>query len=78
MRTTIQLNDQLLAEAKKYALESGRTLKSVIEDALRESLNRQHIQVPKNPVKLKTFNGDGLQPGVNLDDSADLLQTMES
>ncbi len=78
MRTTIQLDDQLLTEAKKYAVESGRTLKSVIEDALRETLSRQHIQATKKPIKLKTVKGDGLQPGVDLDDSAALLHTMES
>jgi hypothetical protein len=36
MRTTIRLNERLLAEAKKYAAESGRTLTSVLEDELRE------------------------------------------
>lgn len=38
MRTTIQLDDQLLLEAKKHAAQTGRTLKAVIEDALREAL----------------------------------------
>ena len=36
MRTTIRLDDRLLAEAKQYAAESGRTLTGLIEDALRE------------------------------------------
>ena len=40
MRTTIRLDDQLLAEAKKYAAESGRTLTDVLADALRETLAR--------------------------------------
>ena len=40
MRTTIQLDDQLLLEAKKHAAQTGRTLKAVIEDALREALAR--------------------------------------
>lgn len=79
MRTTIQLDDLLLTEVKKYALKSGRTLKSIIEDALRETISRQHNQVPKKtPVKLKTVKGDGLQPGVDLNDSAALLDIMES
>ena len=31
MRTTIRLDDRLLAEAKKYAAESGRTLTGLIQ-----------------------------------------------
>ena len=37
MRTTIQLDDQLLAEAKQRVAQTGRTLKAMIEDALREA-----------------------------------------
>lgn len=36
MRPTIRLDDQLLKEAKQLAAQSGRSLTSVIEDALRE------------------------------------------
>jgi Arc/MetJ family transcription regulator len=39
MRTTIRLDDQLLAEAKRYASESGRTLTGLIEDALSGALH---------------------------------------
>jgi hypothetical protein len=31
----------------------------------------------REPVRLPTFDGDGLQPGVDLDDSAALLDLME-
>jgi predicted transcriptional regulator len=39
MRTTIRLDPHLLAEAKKLAAASGRTLTAVIEEALREEHN---------------------------------------
>lgn len=78
MRTTIQLDDQLLAEAKKYAAETGRSLKSLIESGLRESLARRHNEAPKQAIQLRTFKGDGLQPGVDLDDGASLLDMMDS
>ena len=78
MRTTIRLPENLLKEAKAYALRSGKTLTAVIEDALRESLTRQQArQAPRPPVKLTTVGGQGLQPGVDLDDSAALLALME-
>lgn len=61
-----------------HAARSGKTLTAVIEDALRESLARQHSDQPvRSPVKLTTVPGQGLQPGIDLDDSASLLQLME-
>lgn len=78
MRTTIRLPDSLLQEAKAYAAHSGKTLTAVIEDALRESLARQHtVRSVRSQVTLTTVAGQGLQPGVDLDDSAALLQLME-
>jgi hypothetical protein len=76
MRTTIHLPDDLLAQAKRAALESGTTLTAVIEEALRERLARRGRSVTA-PVELTTFGGSGLQPGVDLDDSAALLELME-
>ena len=77
MRTTIRLDEQLLIAAKKYAAENGRTLTSVLEDSLRETLARRTSQTPRKPVRLKTIKGDGVRAGVDLDDSAALLDVME-
>ncbi len=70
MRKTVRLDEALLREAKRVAATSGRTLTAVIEDALRESLGRRREQPRRTPVKLPTSGGGGLQPGVDLDDSA--------
>jgi predicted transcriptional regulator len=78
MRTTIRLDDHLLAEAKKLAAETGRTLTSVLEDALRDTLARRVARPKRSRLRLKTFRGDGVRPGVDLDDSAGLLEAMES
>ena len=77
MRTTIRLNESLLAEAKKLALSTGRTLTAVIEDSLREALARNARPRRRRKLKLPVFGGRGLQPGVDLDDSASLLDRME-
>lgn len=77
MRTTIRLDERLLAEAKRAATETGRTLTAVIEDALREALGRRKRSVKRTRIKLTTVRGDGLHPGVDLDNSADLLDVME-
>jgi len=78
MRTTVRLDERLLAEAKKYAAESGRTLTAVLEDALRETLARRRTRSRAKPIRLKTVKGNGVRPGVDLDDSASLLDLMES
>ncbi len=78
MRTTIRIDEHLLAEAKKYAAESGRTLTSVISDALREALSRRRVTAKQRRVRLRTVKGNGVQPGVNIDDAAALLNLMES
>lgn len=77
MRTTVRLSDQLLAQAKRRAADSGRTLTAVIEDALRQSLQRRPVAKRPSPVKLRTVKGSGVRPGVDLDDSSALLDAME-
>ena len=78
MRTTIRIDEQLLKEAKQLSARSGRSLTSIIEDALRESLARQRASGQREPIRLVIFKGKGLLPGVDLDDSASLLEIMES
>ncbi len=77
MRTTIRLDDELLARAKQFAVSSGRTLTAVIEDALREALVRKDSQ-PKRPrPRLPTFRAQ-LLPGVDLNDTAALADLMDA
>ena len=78
MRTTIRLAEGLLAEAKEFAARTGRTLTAVIEDALREALARQRYGAKQKPFRLKTVGGNGPQPGVDLDNTAELWDLMES
>lgn len=75
MRITIRLDERLLANAKKMAAASGRSLTAVVEDALRKMLNRS--RKTEKDIKLPVFKGRGLRPGVNLDSSAALLAHMD-
>jgi plasmid stability protein len=77
MRTTIKIDDRLLAEAKARAARSGRTLNAVVEDALRAALARREDDGGRPAPVLPTFAGSRLLPGVDLDDSAGLLDRME-
>ncbi|OGL11913.1 MAG: hypothetical protein A3I14_07315 [Candidatus Rokubacteria bacterium RIFCSPLOWO2_02_FULL_73_56] len=73
MRTTINLPDDLLSRLKKLAAESGTTMTAIIHDALRDALARRKRTSRARRVELTTFGSGGLQPGVDLDDSAALL-----
>lgn len=78
MRTTIRLPDDLLKAAKQRAVETDRTLTAVIEDAVRAALAREEATGdPGKPVHLPTWGVGGVRPGVDLDDTAALLDVME-
>ena len=66
VRTTVNLDDELLRRAKERAARQGRTLSEVVSDALRVSLAEQ--AGPRREVTLPTFGGSGLKPGVDLED----------
>jgi hypothetical protein len=76
MRTTIDVPDDLLAEAKARAAREGRTLSAVVSDALRGAFARAD-ESRLTPVRLTTFRGEGVRPGVDLDDSAAHLDLLD-
>jgi len=78
MRTTIRLDDTLLEKTRQYALDNGTTFTAIVEDALREKIMARPALKKRKRVKLKTVKGQGLNAGVDLDDSASLLDLMDS
>jgi Arc/MetJ family transcription regulator len=64
MKTTIEIADALLAEARKVADQEGTTLRALVEAGLRETLKSRGEGSPPFRLRLVTFAGDGLQPGV--------------
>jgi hypothetical protein len=77
MRTTIRFDEQLLIQAKKLAADRGTTLTALLEDALRETLARRKPPQRGPKIRLTTFGRGGVQPQVDLDDTAALLDRME-
>lgn len=77
VRTTVRLDERLLRDAKAFAARNGRTLTSVLEDALRQFLTRPAGPQAQRPYRVRAFKGGGLLPRVDLDDFAALLDLME-
>jgi hypothetical protein len=77
MRTTINVDHQLLMQAKAQAVTLGVTLAQLIEDALREALMRRENVEHHGRVRLITMQGTGTRPGIDLDNSHALLEIME-
>lgn len=76
MRTTLQLDDALISEAKVLAARTGRTLSQVIEDALRQMLIPRPRE-PRQAPPLPTSPG-APRAGVDLDDNAWLRDLMDA
>ena len=77
MRTTVRLDEELMNDVRLLARRKGTTVTALMDQALRELLLRQAQPAPQKPVRLPTFKGDGLQPGIDLDHTASLLDLLD-
>lgn len=59
MRTTIILNDKLVAEAKRLAAIRHTTLSEIVNEALRERLARPPVWGPAKTFRMPVFQGEG-------------------
>ena len=73
-RTTVRLPGDLIEQAKRRAAAEGRTLTALIEEGLRRVVNDRPLKdgPPRVLPPVSTARG-GLLPGVDLDDSASLV-----
>ena len=69
MKTTIEINDALLAIAKRTASDRNTTLRTIVEVALRRYLETTGGGTQAAPrLRRCTFRGRGLQPGISESD----------
>jgi mRNA-degrading endonuclease RelE of RelBE toxin-antitoxin system len=69
MKTTVEIADSLLEEAKKLATERSTTLRQIIEEGLRNVLNQR----PKKPFRLRdgSFGRGGMRRPMNWEEIRD-------
>ena len=79
MRTTVRLDDNLLDQARREAQRRGQTLTSLIDQGLRLALAQpQHRPRRKRFVLPVSKRTGGVLPGIDLDNSAALLDIMDA
>ena len=76
MRTTLTIDDDIVAKLKDEMKRSGRSFREIVNDMLRTGLSlRQRPQKPKK-FKVRARNL-GLRPGLNYDNIGELLDQIE-
>ena len=75
MKTTLELPDDLLIEAKKKAAEERRPLRALVEEGLRMVLQKAPRKQRKK-VTLVTVKG-GLPPGLDLSSRQSMYEWFE-
>lgn len=77
MRTTLTLDDGLVADLKRRAHESGRSFKAVVNEAIRTGLE-QAGELPANrPYSLPVMRLGSPRPGIELDKALTLAGALE-
>jgi hypothetical protein len=93
METTIHLDDQLFDRAQQFALAAGQTVDAFIAQTIKESLEKQstpsgtkthliqnsemQLKSPEEKFCFPRETGSRLRPGVDISNSAELLDIME-
>lgn len=78
MRTTVRLDNALLERAKREAVRRNETLTALIEHGLRLVLAQRRPRTARVEIVLPECTaGGGTLPGVDLDDTASLLDILE-
>jgi hypothetical protein len=74
MRTTITLDDRLLAQLKRRASETGTSVSKLVEQAVRLFVRTPRASAPPEAFELVTFGAGGSFSRLNIDKTAALLE----
>jgi hypothetical protein len=78
MRTTIDIHDELLDRAKRFASARNKRLADVVNDALQEALSRvEQPATGQQPFHLVTYGRGGVLPGIDLSDNGSIQDALD-
>jgi hypothetical protein len=73
-RTTLTLEDDVVASIRRTASTTGKPIKVVVNEALRVGLSRPHDEKKRFRVQARAL---GVRPEIDLDDVEGLLDSIE-
>lgn len=76
MRTTLTLDDDVLAKLKARMRKTGVSFKEVVNETIRAGLLLQDKGAKQKPFKVNA-KPMGLRPGLNYDSTSELLEQLE-
>ena len=76
MRTTLNIDDDVLDRARELAATSGATFRQVVNEALRAGLDLVARPAESRPYRTRPHRM-GLRPGVSLDNVQELLAQVD-
>lgn len=62
MKTTLDITESLLDDARKMARREGTTLRALVEQGLRRVLSEKNKPRPRFQLRRASFKGHGLHP----------------
>ena len=78
MKTTVELPDDLLLEAKRKALETKTTLHDILERPLRQELRQSGSRPARRPRRIRwVTSAGGLPPGLDVFERSKMWSWMQ-
>lgn len=77
VRTTLTLDDDIAAKLKAASRQEGRSFREVVNDTLRRGLVSRRETAPRKAFKVETRDLGKLEPGLSLDNVAELIERVE-
>jgi len=78
MRTTLTLDDDVSAKLKSLAKRTGKSFKETVNEAIRSGLTVMPATKPPPSFRVVTRDLGNVQPGINLDNIADVIERVEN
>jgi plasmid stability protein len=75
MKTTLNIDDQIMKQLKSEAAKQGKTISFLVESALRAALSKKNTKLDNRLPELPSFDGGGAK--VTIADRDELYRIME-